>query len=55
MKLVIIGDALVSSATLRDAAKDIDFPGRDESELDVVSYEWYSDLEKEKFQENSAD
>lgn len=51
MKLVIIGDALVSSATLRDAAKDIDFPGRDESELDVVSYEWYSDLEKEKFQE----
>ena len=30
MKIVVIGDALVSSATLVDAAKQIQFPGSDE-------------------------
>ncbi|WP_159566096.1 2-hydroxyacid dehydrogenase [Budvicia diplopodorum] len=51
MKLVIVGDALVSSATLIDAAKGINFPGRDNSELEIKTFEWFSELEKQHFQE----
>lgn len=50
MKLVIVGDALVSSATLMDAAKGIDFAGRNGEELDIVTFEWFSQLDKEAFQ-----
>lgn len=51
MKLIIVGDALVSSATLIDAARGINFPGVQSSELEIESFEWFSTLEKEQFQE----
>ncbi|MGL4723388.1 MAG: 2-hydroxyacid dehydrogenase [Scandinavium sp.] len=50
MKLVIVGDALVSSATLIDAARGIDFPGMNGAELEMTTFEWFSHLEKEAFQ-----
>ena len=51
MKLIIVGDALVSSAALIDAASQIDFPGKNNSALEIKTFEWFSDLEKEQFQE----
>lgn len=50
MKLVIVGDALVSSATLIDAAKDIDFPGLNGEKPEIATFEWFSHLDKEAFQ-----
>lgn len=50
MKIVVIGDALVSSATLVDAAKQIQFPRSDE-QIEFKIFEWFSDLKKEQFQE----
>ncbi|QIQ21982.1 2-hydroxyacid dehydrogenase [Zophobihabitans entericus] len=49
MKIVVVGDALVSSATLIDAAKQINFP--DKGEVQIKTFEWFSDLKKEQFQE----
>lgn len=50
MKIVVVGDALVSSETLIDAAKQIEFPGSDK-DIEFKVFEWFSDLKKEQFQE----
>ena len=50
MKLIVIGDTLVSSKTLIDAAKDINFPEKT-GDLEIKTFEWFSDLKKEQFQE----
>lgn len=48
MKAVVIGDPLVASQTLVDAAKQLKVAGT----LDqIVAFEWHSDLRKEAFQE----
>ncbi|WP_428909918.1 2-hydroxyacid dehydrogenase [Niallia sp. Krafla_26] len=46
-KVVVIGDGLVSSDTLEDAAYGLDI----EEPIEVKKFEWYSHLEKNEFQE----
>lgn len=55
MKIVVIGDALVSSATLIDAAKDIHFPDMGSESIEFQVFEWFSHLSKEQFQEKILD
>lgn len=50
MKIVVVGDALVSSETLIDASKQIQFPENDKH-IEFKIFEWFSDLKKEQFQE----
>ncbi|MGG5329526.1 2-hydroxyacid dehydrogenase [Enterococcus sp. AZ163] len=50
MKVVVIGDALVKSETLIEAVKEMAF-AKDQA-LDIVVYEWHSELSKDEFQEH---
>ena len=47
VKIVIVGDGLISSETLEDAAHQLNLEGP----LEIKKFEWHSDLPKEKFQE----
>lgn len=49
MKIIVIGDALVSSKTLSAAVKEMKLTNET---MDIKSYEWYSDLSKDAFQEH---
>ncbi|MBP2097674.1 2-hydroxyacid dehydrogenase [Enterococcus rivorum] len=46
-KVVVVGDRLVSSETLKEAALKLNIP----SPIEVVEFQWYSDLTKDQFQE----
>ncbi|GEN88517.1 2-hydroxyacid dehydrogenase [Oceanobacillus sojae] len=46
-KIIVVGDALVSSETLEDAAYQLDL----DEPVEVKRFEWYSNLQKEQFQE----
>lgn len=46
-KVVVVGDRLVSSETLKEAALELNISGP----IEVVEFEWYSDLTKDQFQE----
>ncbi|MHC5375650.1 2-hydroxyacid dehydrogenase [Enterococcus sp. LJL120] len=48
MKVIVIGDALVSSKTLKKAVMEMNLP---ETVTKVEMFEWYSDLTKDEFQE----
>ncbi|MFD2729404.1 2-hydroxyacid dehydrogenase [Enterococcus camelliae] len=52
MKIVVIGDALVSSRTLIEAVQVMNLG---EEEKEIIAYEWYSDLTKDEFQEHILD
>lgn len=45
-RVVVVGDALVNSATLEDAAYQLNIEGP----IEVKKFEWYSHLEKNEFQ-----
>lgn len=45
-KVVVVGDALVSSQTLKEAAKQLSIP----QPVEITCFEWHSDLTKEAFQ-----
>ncbi|MFD1414851.1 2-hydroxyacid dehydrogenase [Oceanobacillus jeddahense] len=47
LKVVVVGDSLVSSDTLEDAARQLNI----EEPLEVKKFEWNSNLEKDAFQE----
>lgn len=47
VKVVVVGDRLVSSETLIDAAKQMDIG----EEIVVEAFDWHSDLTKDQFQE----
>lgn len=47
VKVIVVGDALVSSETLADAASQLHVKGP----IEVKRFEWYSDLKKNEFQE----
>lgn len=49
MKVIVIGDALVKSATLKDAVLQMNLEG-EINEIEV--FEWYSDLTKDQFQKH---
>ncbi|MBP1043788.1 2-hydroxyacid dehydrogenase [Vagococcus sp. BWB3-3] len=46
-KVVVVGDRLVSSATLKEAAGQLNIPGP----IEVVEFQWHGDLTKDQFQE----
>lgn len=47
-KIIIVGDGLVSSDTLEDAAKQLHIEGP----LEIKTFEWHSSLKKEEFQKH---
>lgn len=49
MKVVVIGDTLVNSQTLIEAVNEMNLGGTIE---EIKSFEWYSDLTKDQFQEH---
>ncbi|CAD7482657.1 2-hydroxyacid dehydrogenase [Lacticaseibacillus paracasei] len=48
MKVIVIGDALVKSETLKKAVEEMSFTTGINTE--IISYEWHSDLTKDEFQ-----
>lgn len=52
MKVVVIGDPLVSSSTLVAAVREMNVG---EGPHDIQRFEWYSDLTKDQFQEHILD
>ncbi len=46
-KVVVVGDTLVSSKTLREAAESLNIP----EPIEIQEFNWFSDLTKEEFQE----
>lgn len=49
MKVIVVGDALVSSKTLEQAVQEMKLP---EPVTEIEKFEWYSDLTKDEFQEH---
>ncbi|GGC93838.1 2-hydroxyacid dehydrogenase [Enterococcus wangshanyuanii] len=45
-KVIVVGDTLVSAATLKEAAEQLKIP----KPIEVTCFDWYADLTKEEFQ-----